>query len=554
MGILLEPSAQSVVAALAVLRAGGTYVPLHPENPPDRIAAVLADAGVKLLIADPAWRIRLPDVELFEPVDAAAPLTEQSAMGNAAYVIYTSGTTGEPKGVVVEHATLAAATAARTATYGGYGTFLLLSPLSFDSSVAGLWGTLTTGGCLVVAETDDVRDPQRLLGLIETHAVTETLCVPALYAGILDAAERVGTDRLRSLRVVITAGEALPDALVERHYRLNGDAVLVNEYGPTEATVWSTYRRFNGPAPVDIGGPAPGARLYVLDRRGRLMPWGASGELHIGGRGVARGYLGRPESTERAFTPDPHASGAGARMYHTGDWVRWGDTGGLSFVGRRDQLVKVRGHRVDLAAVEATLRSYPEIADAAVLLDPKGTHLVAYLRVGAGFDADEIRDRLGRALPPPMAPSFLRAVGEFPRTPHGKVDHDALRALDRSASAPVRATENPAADGSDVRAAVRAAWCEVLKVPTIADDVNFFDAGGHSLLMPSLQLELEDRLGIELAIVDLFAMTTVDAQVALISAGAAAPSPVAEAPPSADPRQARLAAADRARRAAGGEV
>ncbi|MFI6504487.1 amino acid adenylation domain-containing protein [Nonomuraea typhae] len=553
VGILLAPSAESVVAALAVLRAGGTYVPLHPDHPQARISAVLADAGVKIVIADPAWRTQMPGVEVLSPHHAdraEAPVTHVVQASDAAYIIYTSGSTGEPKGVVVEHASLAASTAARRQTYGGHGTFLLLSPLSFDSSMAGLWGTLTSGGCLVVAETEDVRDPRRIVALIETHSVTETLCIPALYAGVLDAAERVGTDRLRSLQVVITAGEPLPEALLERHFQLNGSAVLVNEYGPTEATVWSTYHRFAGPMPVGIGGPAPGAGLYVLDRYGRLMPWGTSGQLHVGGSGVARGYLGRPESTDLAFVADPFAGTGGARMYRTGDWVRWSATSGLRFVGRRDQLVKVRGHRVELGAVETLLRSSPGITDAAVLLDPKGTGLVAFLTAGAGHDEAGIRDELGRALPPPMVPSVLRVVPELPRTPHGKVDYDALRALGADAGA--TAPEEPVTGGgADVRAAVRASWCEVLEVSSVPDDVNFFDAGGHSLLVPSLQMEIEDRLDIQLAIVDLFAMTTVDAQVALISMGG---DGHAEADsPAADPREARLASA-RARRAVQGEA
>lgn len=542
VAILTEPSVEMVVAVLAVLRAGGSYVPLNPTYPVARQTAVLADAGAKIVLGDVDWQTELPDVQVISPndvpTDGAAPEPHAVHPDDAAYVIYTSGTTGEPKGVVVEHGALAASTAARRQVYGTYRTFLLVSPLSFDSSIAGLWGTLTTGGRLVVAQTDDVRDPERAVGLIETHGVTALLCVPALYAGLLDCAERTDTGRLASLEVVVTAGEALPESLVARHFEYI-NAAIVNEYGPTEATVWSTYRRFDRPGPVDIGGPAPGVTLYVLDRQGRLMPPGAAGELHVGGHGVARGYLGRFELTENAFGADEFA-GPGARRYRTGDWVRWRD-GGLKFLGRRDNLVKVRGHRVELGAVETVLRQCDGVTDAVVLLASDGVSLTAFLVTGAGYDESAVRGHLAGLLPPPMVPGMLRVVDALPRAAHGKVDHDALRALvARPAAEPV---DTAPSGGLDLRAVVRAAWCEVLEVDTVPSDVNFFDAGGHSLLVPSLQMELEDRIQITLPIVDLFDATTVEAQVALLAANAAA-----EEPSVPDLRRARLDS--RSRRAA----
>jgi len=550
VAILAEPSAEMVVSVLAVLRAGGGYVPLNHTHPVARLTAVLVDAGVKIVLGDADWQTRLPDVQVISPDDVprdGAPPQHTVAPDDTAYLIYTSGTTGEPKGVVVDHGALAASTAARRAVYGGYRTFLLVSPLSFDSSVAGLWGTLTTGGRLVVARTDDVRDPERTVGLIGQHGVTAMLSVPALYAGLLDHAERTASEGMRSLEVVVTAGEALPESLVARHFAHNGAAALVNEYGPTEATVWSTFRRFDRPGPVDIGGPAPGVTVYVLDRRGRLMPPGAAGELHVGGHSVARGYLGRPEATAAAFTSDDLA-GTGARRYRTGDWVRWRD-GGLRFLGRRDNLVKVRGHRVELGAVETALRRCDGVADAVVLLAGDAASLVGFLVAGAGCDVAAVRGHLAGLLPPPMVPGVLRVVDELPRTAHGKVNHDALRALDVR---PVTTEPAPASSaGPDLLAAVRSAWCEVLEVDTVPTDVNFFDAGGHSLLVPSLQMELEDRVRITLSIVELFDAMTVEAQVALLAATAAPAVEPAVEPEVADLRQARLAG--RSRRTAGAE-
>ncbi|MFJ7148969.1 amino acid adenylation domain-containing protein [Streptomyces sp. NPDC100445] len=571
VAVLAEPSAEMVVAVLAVLRAGGVYLPLNPGHPAARLGAVLADAGAEFVLADAAWRERLPRAVVL-PIEAPAVLPDQawvahrSESDDSAYLIYTSGTTGEPKGVEVGHGALAASTTARRLTYGGYRTFLLVSPLSFDSSVAGFWGTLTSGGRLVVARTEEVRDPERLLRLTETHAVTALLAVPALYAGMLDRAERADRTALGTLDVVITAGEVLPEALLERHFALLPATPLVNEYGPTEATVWSSYRRFEAPGPVDIGGAVPGASLYVLDRQGRLMPHGTAGELHVGGRGVARGYLGRPEATEAAFRPDPYGTAPGARSYRTGDWVRWGTNGGLRYLGRRDQLVKVRGHRVELGAVEGALRAAEGVTDAAVLLAPGGGSLTAHLVTESGLDLQELRARLAETLPPAMVPGVLRVAPELPRTPHGKVDREALRAMElrtgqHGTTPEPTGPETAPATGPDLPTLVRAAWAAVLGEAPAARDVNFFDAGGHSLLVPLLQMELEDRARVRVPIVALFTATTVDAQTALIAAsggGAPGPQPAVRASDAEDgadgPDRRRLGlAAGRSRRTAGTE-
>ncbi|WP_326798243.1 amino acid adenylation domain-containing protein [Streptomyces sp. NBC_01808] len=563
VGVLAEPSAAAVTAVLGVLRAGAAYVPLNPSYPAARLSAMLRDAGADVVLGDPRWAGRLPGAEVFAPADlvrttGAAP-SEPAAPegGDAAYVIYTSGTSGEPKGVVVEHRSLAASTSGRLATYGGHEVFLLVSPLSFDSSVAGLWGTLASGGRLVVAATGDVHDPERLTGLIERLRVTAMLSVPTLYSGLLDRADRDGAARLASLRLVITAGEELPQELADRHFAALPETVLANEYGPTEATVWSTFRVLDEPAPVDIGGAAPGARLSVRDGNGDLMPRGAAGELYVGGTGVARGYLGRPQDTAEKFLDGP-----GARMYRTGDFVRWNERDGLDFVGRRDDLVKVRGHRIELGAVETALRAAEGVADAVVLPAPSGASLDAFLVARPGFDEKQVRKQLSGELPPVMLPGSFTAVPELPRTPHGKIDRTALRELSRrdapAAGPPDAAAQAPDADpgdgegaadsGAAVRAHVRAAWCETLEVDSVDTDVNFFDAGGHSLLVPTLQIELEDRLGVEIDILDLFTATTVDDQVELLTAGQAEE---AAPEPALDPRQARLAAGRRRAAAAG---
>ncbi|NUP21016.1 MAG: amino acid adenylation domain-containing protein, partial [Streptomyces sp.] len=504
VGVLADRSTAMVAAVLGAMHAGAAYVPVDPANPDERIATLLSDAQAAAVIVTGAHGTRLapfagtavvvaddPELRTAAPGDAAdARPDAATGLDDAAYLIYTSGSTGAPKGVVVEHAQLAASTAARREVYPGEPVFLLLSPLAFDSSVAGLWGTLTAGGRLVVAGADEYRDPEALVGLIERHSVSHLLCVPSLYDTLLASAERTGPARLASLTTVITAGEALPEALLRRHTAVLGpSAALVNEYGPTECTVWASYRRCRPEGPVDIGGPVPGALLYVLDGAGRLVPPGVTGELHIGGAGVARGYLGRSEDTARAFVPDPFEGGA-ARMYRTGDLVRWTVEGTLEFLGRRDNQVKIRGHRIELGAVETALRGCPGVREAVVVPDAAGTRLAGFVLTDEPAGLPAVRARLAAKLPEAAVPSVLRALEVFPVTVNGKADRSALAALLDTEPAPAPAPTASVPAG-DTLAQVAAAWAEVLTVDTVPADVNFFDLGGHSLLVIRLQDALE---------------------------------------------------------------
>ncbi|WP_331742148.1 non-ribosomal peptide synthetase [Streptomyces sp. NBC_01006] len=588
VAVLADRSVAMVAAVLGALRAGAAYVPVDPANPDARIAAVLADAGVAAVlvtgelgqrITEPGLTVVAADEDaLREPgegVVAGKPAGEvlpvvKTRPEDPAYLIYTSGSTGTPKGVVVEHAQLAASTLARREVYPDRPVFLLLSPLAFDSSVAGLWGTLTAGGQLVVAGPDEYRDPEALLGLIERHAVTHLLCVPSLYDAILTAAERLG--RLPAgLTTVITAGEALSEDLLRRHAGLLGATALVNEYGPTEATVWASYRRFEAAGPVDIGGPVPGALLYVLDRAGRLVPPGVTGELHIGGAGVSRGYFGQPQATAKSFVPDPFAGGD-ARMYRTGDLVRWSGTGTLEFLGRRDNQVKIRGHRVELGAVESALRSCPGIRDAVAVADAAGTRLTGFVVTSDPAALDSVRERLARVLPAAAVPARLRAVDAFPVTVNGKADRAALATLPEQEAQAAQeavlggvpgehAAPAPAADGVNVNgvngvnavnsggdtvAQVSAAWAEVLEISSVPTGVNFFDLGGHSLLIMRLQEALGRHTGVRPSVVELFRCSTVDAQAELVRAGGGADA-AAAAPADGRAERARRERAARAR-------
>ncbi|OKJ95255.1 amino acid adenylation protein [Streptomyces sp. CB03234] len=482
VGVLAEPSLAMVAAVLGTLRCGAAYVPVDTAHPDARIGSILSDAGVTAVAVTPLTASRavapgLPRVvvggnwteedqgaagraaddtsvhprkphephEPHERYEPHEPSYEDAGPEDTAYLIYTSGSTGEPKGVLVGHRELAASTAARRTVYPGEPVFLLVSPLAFDSSVAGIWGTLTAGGHLVVATSEEVRDPGLLVRLVARHGVTHLLCVPSLYAVLLDAAEHLGMDALRSLGTVTVAGEPLPQSLLHRHFELLSDTkvALVNEYGPTEATVWASYARFDAPGPVSIGRPVPGTRLYVLDEECRPVRVGVTGELYIGGAGVARGYHGRPEATGRVFLTDPFAGVDGARMYRTGDLVRWNRDGTLDFVGRRDHQVKIRGHRVELGAVEAQLAAQPGVREAVVVANDTGTGLIAFALASTAppatapgdhlADERTLRTRMAELLPAVMVPESILLLPDFPRTVNGKVDRAALLRLGHGA-------------------------------------------------------------------------------------------------------------------------
>ncbi|MFI2710811.1 non-ribosomal peptide synthetase [Micromonospora sp. NPDC018662] len=542
VAVLAEASPTVIAAVLGVLRCGAAYVPIDPAQPDRHVAAVLADADPAAVVVTDVTASRLAGVTI--PLVPAAGTDRTPgppppvAATDPAYVIYTSGTTGEPKGVLVEHGQLAASTAARHLVYPGPSVFLLLSSLAFDSSVAGVWGTLTSGGCLVVADADERRDAERVVELVDRHAVTRLLCVPSLYRMVLDVAARDDGRPLRSLETAVVAGEALPETLVDRHFAVLGATALVNEYGPTEATVWASYHRFTGPEPVSVGRPVPGVDLRVLDAELRPVPRGVVGELFVGGATVARGYLGRPDATARAFRPDPFADTDGARMYRTGDLVRWNEAGTLDFLGRRDDQVKIRGHRVEPGAVETALRAAPGVREAVVLPDADGERLVAYVLGSAGTTPAGVRDVAADRLPPIMVPARVHVLDDFPRTANSKVDRARLRRLAEERTPEPEPAAAPA--GDELTARVSAAWAEVLKIAEVPVDVNFFDLGGHSLAVFTLQDALDRHVGARPSMVALFQHTTVAAQTALIR-GAADGAPSEPPDPPAGPRRDQVA-------------
>lgn len=380
VGICLERSLDAIVAILAVHKAGGAYVPLDPAYPRDRLAFMVEDADINLLITQQAWLGVLPAKtdrvlcldNCAEAIAAAPtfPLDPATDSPDAeAYVIYTSGSTGQPKGVSVSHRNLVHSTSARLEYYPEVvRSFLLLSSFSFDSSVAGIFWTLCQGGTLVLPRQHLEQDLRHLAHLIATHDISHTLCLPTLYALLLADAAVVP---LQSLRVVIVAGEACPRSLPRQHYAVLPQAALYNEYGPTEATVWcSAYRipsevdpRLQMPT-IPIGKPIPNTQIYLLDEELRPVPIGAPGELYVGGAGITQGYLNRPEQTQMRFVANPFG---GDRLYRTGDMARYRPDGNLEWLGRRDRQIKIRGHRIELGEIEDVLRQHPDVREAVVM-------------------------------------------------------------------------------------------------------------------------------------------------------------------------------------------
>ena len=374
VGVRVERSIDMIVGILGVLKAGAAYLPIDPAYPAERQKMILEDARVPLVLTqshlptlDFQGEVLPLDSEWFKGESPENPKRDSASETNLAYTIYTSGSTGKPKGVLVTHANLLHSTTARFEFYPQrVEKFLLLSSHAFDSSVAGIFWTLSQGGTLVLPHEYSHQTGTEIADLISRHGISHLLCLPSLYAVLLDQFNVLGT-----LRTVIVAGESCPAALVERHYTLLPNTALYNEYGPTEATVWSTAHRCEprpGARTVPIGKPIPGTRVHILDTHRHPVLNGASGEIFIGGPGVSRGYLNQPELNSQRFVPDPFSPDPQARLYRTGDLARFLPDGNIEFLGRLDHQVKIRGHRIELEEIEAVLKRHPAVADAAVIV------------------------------------------------------------------------------------------------------------------------------------------------------------------------------------------
>ncbi|MDY7093675.1 MAG: non-ribosomal peptide synthase/polyketide synthase [Acidobacteriota bacterium] len=549
VAVCAERSPVQVMALLAVLAAGGGYLPLDPELPAERLELMIRDSAPVLALADGRGRGLLAEISrgdggLTLPIlaleewdfgqrregreEGVPPGLPRACPLGLAYVIYTSGSTGRPKGVMISHGALANRLRyARALDFRSDDAFLHKTTLAFDVSVLEIFGPLVAGGRVVMARPGGQQDAEYLTRLIADQGVTQASFPPTLLEALL-ASPRV--EEMGTLRTVITGGETVSADLPGRFYpRLDAD--LLNRYGPTETTVsvtsWRCRRR--GEKPLPIGRATAGTRLYVLDAGLRPLPQGAVGELCLGGPGVARGYSGRPADSAGVFVPDPFSSQPGSRMYRSGDLVRWRHDGALEFVGRADGQVKVRGFRIELGEVEAALRGLPAVGDAVVVPQGAGARrrLVAFIvplvegppaSGGRPFEGDGWAETLRARLPEYMVPSALVTLEAFPLTPSGKVDR---RALSRRAPEPEAAPYRPPV--TDLECRLAAAWREVLGLPRVGLDDDFFDLGGHSLLATRLVSRLRELLRMELPLRALFEARTVARLAAHIEALEASP-------------------------------
>ncbi|BBP52988.1 hypothetical protein PHLH3_26140 [Pseudomonas sp. St386] len=510
VGILFARSNAAIVAMLAVLKAGGAYVPIDPTYPADRRAYMLADSAIAHIVVSSELADSVPaTLQRFVLDDLAAPdLGDWPALPlpdaiDLAYLIYTSGSTGAPKAVEISHGALSFSTQVRMAAYETpVRAYLLLSSFAFDSSVAGIFWTLAQGGRLVLPASGEELEMSRLAQLITQHQVSHGLSLPSLYQALLDQLQRsTGTD---SLACWIVAGEACPPSLIAQHSKTLPHARLVNEYGPTEATVWATYEVLEPNRNVSIGRPIAGMDLRLLNEFDTACGIGEPGEIVLAGPTLARGYRHKPEETAKAFV----TLADGTRAYRTGDLACWLADGRLAFLGRKDHQVKVRGYRIELGEIERQLCSHSDVREAAVIVQEHaaGKRLLAYILAAHGYapDSEAIKRFLGERLPSYMVPALVLTLASFPRTPNGKLDTRQLPdpdSFDESAHvAPRNAMET----------ALQAIVAKVLKLSTVSVTDNFFAIGGDSILSLQVVAQAHEQ-GIALSAKQVFERQTIAA-------------------------------------------
>jgi len=566
VAICVRRSLEMMVGLLGILNAGGCYVPLDPTDPRERLAFMLEDSQATVLLIQESL---MAELQLESPNLTTLDITEHSvlapnsdeggtrntpyvsspprensllsskggegedtgAAANLAYIIYTSGSTGRPKGVMLTHRNVVNFFAGMDRLLGTEpGVWLAVTSISFDISVLELFWTLARGFKVVIHAEEDQSSLKRARALEEAnghrfsvpeqiirHKVTHVQCTPSLAGTLVLAPESV--QAMRSLSKLLLGGEALPSSLLQKlRPVILGE--IFNMYGPTETTVWSSaYRVDQVGEPVPIGKPIANTQIYILDQQLQPLPMGVPGEVFIGGEGVARGYLKRPELTAEKFIRNPFSADPDARLYRTGDLARYRPDGNLEFLGRVDQQIKLRGHRIELGEIEAVLRQHPAISECAVRLwehGPEDQRLAAYVTCNGARppSGEEFRRFLQEKLPASMVPSIFMPLEKLPLTPNGKIDRTALPkpAADRASVATAYIAPRTALERT-----IAGIWRELLHIEQAGLQDNFFDLGGHSLLVVKAQSKLRDALGIDLPVVKLFQYPTVSALAGFLS-------------------------------------
>ncbi|MGC1767326.1 MAG: non-ribosomal peptide synthetase [Candidatus Acidiferrales bacterium] len=515
VGVAIERSHEMVVALLATLKAGGAYVPIDPGYPRQRIAHVLDDAQTSVLLTTSRNHPQMPEVSTCIVADGgeAGPIAAQStermassvASHNLAYVLYTSGSAGKPKGVMVEHRNVVNLFTGMDRAIGSDpGVWLALTSMAFDISVVELFWTLTRGFTVVLHGDEGTHT---IAAELKRHQVTHLQSVPSLARMLL--MDTRAADALSSLKKLILGGEALTASLVTQLRQfMRGE--IYNGYGPTETTIYSTiYRIEEHSTTIPIGRPIANTQIYLLDSERKPVPLGEQGMLYIGGDGVARGYLHQQRLTAERFLPDPFF--AGRRIYNTGDLARFLPNGNIEYLGRADFQVKIRGFRIELGEIEAILEQHPAVHQAVVVTreyKPGDQRLVAYVVTKPALIGKltglELRSALEKKLPDFMVPAAFVFLESLPLTSSGKIDRNALPTPPSAGSSGAAAESLREQPRNEIERVIEQVWKEVLGVDNISLNENFFDLGAHSLLVAEVQVQLQQRLGREIPLVDLF--------------------------------------------------
>jgi amino acid adenylation domain-containing protein len=528
VGVLMERSAEWIVALLGILKAGGTYVPLDGSYPAQRLRFMLQDAEVRLLLTESGQPEVVaegeaagePEVVYLDQAwerlgsESGENLAKVTQAENLAYLMYTSGSTGQPKGVGVTHRAINRLV--RNTNYVKFderARVAQISNASFDAATFEIWGALLNGGQLVILEKETALSPTELGRQLAAHQISVLFLTTALFHQLAQSRPAL----FASLTYLVFGGEAADAHCVQRVLQAGKPRHLINGYGPTESTTFSTWYEAQpqdlGARTIPIGRALANTDVWILDREAQLVPVGVAGELHIGGDGLARGYLGRPALTAEKFVPHPYSAEPGARLYRTGDLVRYQVDGNIEFLQRMDQQVKVRGFRVELGEIESLLNQYWAIVESVVVAgkDASGdTRLIAYIVPEEGVEprSSEMWTFLQEKLPSYMLPSVFVTIKELPLTPNGKVDRRALPLPEEIGD---EVSANFIAPRTVMEEAVAEIWRQTLGITQVGVESNFFDLGGHSLLATRVMSQIRERCGIELPLRVLFESPTIAA-------------------------------------------
>jgi amino acid adenylation domain-containing protein len=529
IGVAVERSVEMMIALLAILKAGGAYVPIDPGYPVQRIALMIEDSQAPVILATEFTKSRLPQTNKriisidgdTDPIgkNSPDPIISTVSSRNLAYVIYTSGSIGKPKGVMIEHRNVVNFFTGMDRAIGSDpGVWLAVTSISFDISVLELFWTLTRGFQVIIHGDEGT---QTIPDEIRNYGVTHMQSTPSLARMI--AVNPDGLASLGRLKKLLLGGEALPPSLI-RQLRQEFRGEMHNMYGPTETTIWSTTFRITGDSDsIPIGEPIANTQVYVLDSGLQPVAVGEAGDLYIGGDGVVRGYWRRPDLTADKFLSDPFRPGN--RMYRTGDIARFLPDGNLEFLGRADFQVKLRGFRIEIGEIEAALENQAGVGQAVVVASefkPEDKRLVAYVvpKHGTEVEIADLRAALAATLPEYMVPSNFVFLDALPLTANGKIDRNALPNPSTLENESGKAPEPPR---NELERVIAQAWKDALGVDRVELNKNFFDLGAHSLIVAEVHIQLQQLLGRQLSLVDLFQFPTVTALANHLNGEEAAP-------------------------------